>query len=129
MAKKAATKKSTKKTDADLPAALQSKSGAITAYVESHPTAKGKEVIEALKEQGIEVTANYISMVKSKAGLGKKRRGKKGKPGRKTMKSTNGHVEPKAIAAAVLLFKAAGGANGAHAAIKLVESIASDLRK
>ena len=42
------------------------KSAAVRDYLKSHPGAKGKEVADALKAQGIKISANYVSVIKSK---------------------------------------------------------------
>ena len=84
MAKKVASHPKAKPApNSDLPPALQdgpNKSAAIKAYFVDHPQAKNAEVIEALKGQGIEVSTNYVSIIKSKAKTktGKKRGPKPG---------------------------------------------------
>lgn len=132
MAKKTTKKSPPKKAVAgsDLPPALQSKSATIETYLKAHPTAKGSEVVEALKAQGIEISTSYFTVVKSKLGLTKKRR-KKRKTHQPAEAPSNGHVpdQAKAIEAAVHLFKAAGSGNAARAAIKLVENVAGILAK
>jgi hypothetical protein len=42
------------------------KSRAVRAYLKKKPSAKGKEVVEALAAQGISITPNYVSVIKSK---------------------------------------------------------------
>lgn len=46
------------------------KSEAIRSYLEAHPEAKPKEIVEALKAQGIDVTPAFVSTIKSKSGVG-----------------------------------------------------------
>ncbi len=43
-----------------------SKTDAIRAYLATHSDAKNAEVVAALETQGIEVTTNYVSIIKSK---------------------------------------------------------------
>lgn len=44
----------------------QTKGAAVRAYLKSHKKAKSKEVIAALKEQGVDVSPNYVSLIKSR---------------------------------------------------------------
>ena len=50
------------------------KSSAIRAYLGSHKHAMPKEIVAALKEQGIEVSPNMVSMIKAKLGIKKAKR-------------------------------------------------------
>lgn len=50
------------------------KSKAVRDYVKGHRKAKPRQIVAALKEQGIEVSANYVSNIKSTAKR-KKRKG------------------------------------------------------
>ncbi|WP_164101753.1 hypothetical protein [Candidatus Laterigemmans baculatus] len=57
------------------------KSAAIRQYLDSNPEAKPREIVDALKEQGLEVTPAFVSTIKSKSSGGgtsapKKRRGR-----------------------------------------------------
>jgi hypothetical protein len=53
------------------------KTAAVREYLKANPSAKAKDVIEALKAKGIEISANYVSMIKSKT-LAKASRKKSG---------------------------------------------------
>lgn len=56
------------------------KSAAIREYLDNNPEAKPREIVDALKAQGVEVTPAFVSTIKSKSGGGtaapKKRRGR-----------------------------------------------------
>ena len=110
MAKKKSTKATTE------PAAAEpgkpNKSELVRAYMAEHPTAKPKEVAAAVSAQaGIEIGANYVSVVKQnmKAKGGKKGAGKaKGTPGRKAGATpSNGTIG--VLSAADAFVAAAGG--------------------
>jgi RNase P/RNase MRP subunit POP5 len=51
--------------EATRPAAA-TKKRAVRDYLKAHPRAKRSQVVEALKEQGIDVSPNYVSLVKAK---------------------------------------------------------------
>lgn len=57
----------------------QNKSQAIRDYYQSHPNAKPREVVAALKKKGVVVNAQFVSTIRS---VSKKKGGKIGKPGR-----------------------------------------------
>ncbi len=63
-----------------------SKSGAVRAYFEQHPEAGPTEVANALKKQGIEISAAHVSNVKAamkrKAGMNGVATGRRGRRGR-----------------------------------------------
>lgn len=64
------------------------KSEAIRDYYAANPTAKPKEVAEALSKQGISVTPAFVSTIRSTSKT-KKKTGKRGRPaGRKTARKT-----------------------------------------
>ncbi len=69
------------------------KSQAIRDYYNSHPGAKPKEVVAALKKKGIVVNAQFVSTIRS---VSKKKGGKIGRPGRPVgsgKRETNGSGE------------------------------------
>lgn len=78
MAKKATTRKKTRKPRAN------SKSAAVRAYLENKPDAGPTEIAGALKKQGIEISPAHVSNVKAtlkKAGRnGKAVTGRRGRP-------------------------------------------------
>lgn len=68
MAKKTTRRASRKSASSN--GAKPSKAAAVREYLKANPKAKAKEVIEALNAQGISISPNYVSMIKSK-GLAK----------------------------------------------------------
>lgn len=42
------------------------KAAAVRQFLDANPTAKASDVIDSLKSQGIDVSANYVSVIKSK---------------------------------------------------------------
>lgn len=50
------------------------KTAAIKAYLQHNRRAMPKEVVSALKEQGVEVSSNMVSMVKARLGIRRARR-------------------------------------------------------
>ena len=56
------------------PEAKQNKAEAIRSYLKEHPKAKAKAVVEALREQEIEVKEKYVVDVRHKAKKAKKKR-------------------------------------------------------
>lgn len=118
--KKAAPKKAAESTPLDTP----NKREAIKAYLSAHKGAKAAEVIEALKGQGIDVSANYISIVKGELKGGKS---KSKKAAVKKQARGNEHGNGILVAAAAFV-KAAGGITAARNAITIVEEIAAVVR-
>ena len=62
------------------------KSAEIRTYMKQNPKAKPRDVVQALKDKGINVSAQFVSTVKtnSKKGTGTKRRGRPVGSGKKT---------------------------------------------
>lgn len=87
------------------------KSEAIRSYLKANPNAKNKDVIAALKEQGIEVTASSVSVMKR--GTKKKAEGQ----------SEGGAVGLTQIRAAAAFIKQCGGMEQAEQALKAAKSI------
>lgn len=86
------------------------KSAAIRQYLDSNPEAKPREIVDALKAQGLEVTPAFVSTIKSKSGGGtaapKKRRGRPKAAAQAAAKTTT----PRAAAAPAA--KRGGAATG-----------------
>ena len=85
-----------KKEDAD----SANKSQAIRDFFNANPKAKPRQVVAALKEQGHEVTAAYVSTIKS---LDKKKQGKvrrRGRPAGSTNAATAAAAAPSVSSAA-----------------------------
>jgi hypothetical protein len=115
---KTATKRGAKKSE--------NKSAAVRGYLEANPSAKNPEVIEALKALGVDVSPNYVSIIRSQQ---KKRSRKSGTRGRKPAAATsNGHLDVEQLRAAAVLIKACQGIDGARKAIAVAEKIADALR-
>jgi hypothetical protein len=88
-----------KKEDAD----SANKSQAIRDFLTANPKAKPRQVVAALKEQGHDITAAYVSTIKS---LDKKKNGKVGRRGRPA-----GSTKAAAAAAAAVQAGTAGNDN------------------
>lgn len=58
------------------------KSAAIREYLDSNPAAKPREIVDALKAQGVEVTPAFVSTIKSKSGGGAAPKKRRGRPAR-----------------------------------------------
>ena len=58
------------------------KSAAIREYLDSNPAAKPREIVDALKAQGVEVTPAFVSTIKSKSGSGSGPKKRRGRPAR-----------------------------------------------
>jgi len=82
------------------------KSQAIRAYYEANPEAKPKQVVEALAAQGVDVTAAFVSTIKSTS-VNKSAKPAKAKRGPKA--ATTSVKAPKAAAAKPAAAKASGG--------------------
>ena len=78
------------------------KSKAVREYIAAHRKAKPRQIVEAMKAQGIVVTANYASNIKSTM----KRKKRKGGPGKAAAAATNG-VAGRDYLAVIKLLKAA----------------------
>lgn len=63
MAKKV---RSTKSAASSANGAKPNKSAAVREYLAANPTAKAKDVVEALKGKNIRISPNYVSVIKSK---------------------------------------------------------------
>ncbi len=65
------------------------KSAAIREYLDANPAAKPREIVDALKSQGVSVSPAFVSTIKSKAGAEgstvTKRRGRPKGSGRKSV--------------------------------------------
>jgi hypothetical protein len=90
------------------------KTHAVKEYLNAHHQAKPLEVVEALKKDGIEVTANYVATIKSK---GKRRR----KAVKQVVEKTG--IGLPEIKAAISLLKLTNGAAGAREALAAAQEI------
>lgn len=118
------TKKNTAKASADVAQTKVNKSAAIREYLSAHQGAKPKEVVAALKERGIDVSPNVVSIVKAKVKI---------KSARKKRATGDGGPAVQAgqadgLDAALTLYKAAQGRDVPatlvrRAFLKLVETL------
>jgi hypothetical protein len=83
-------------------------------YQIAHPAAPPKQVAEALKEFGI--TPNYVSTIKNKMKLGKRRR-------RAAVGETFANGSAEAIVSAARFIKSCGGLEEAREAFRLAEQV------
>ncbi|MEM6473292.1 MAG: hypothetical protein AAF802_27270 [Planctomycetota bacterium] len=110
-----------------------SKSQAIRDYMDANPTAKPKDVAEALTAKGYDVTPNYVSMIKFQT---KKKSGKTKRRGRPagstskaaaTNKSTVSSSDTVSVDSLIKLkeaVKAVGSIEEARAALTALEKLA-----
>jgi len=85
------------------------KSAAIRDYLAGHKDAKPKEVVAALKEQGIEVSPNVVSIVKAKVKVKSARHGAKRAVAAQEMGAADKTKQAGGLDAALTLYKAAQG--------------------
>ncbi len=102
-----AKKTRTKTTDASVATApvRGGKTAAIKEYMAAHKSAMPKEIVAALKEQGVEVSPNLVSIIRAKMKV-------KGARKNKALAGGSGPVSPSgensaALEAALTLYKAA----------------------
>jgi hypothetical protein len=106
----------------------ETKSTAIRHYLQKHKQAKPKEVVAALRSEGISVSSNMVSLIRAHAGVRKARR--------KAREAVAGHDQEAdakrsraaAMAAALTLYKAArgkktDGADIGQAFLRLVDAL------
>lgn len=96
------------------PAQPVNKTQAVKQYLSAHHKAKPLEVVDALKKEGVEVTAGYVASIKSK---GKRRR----KAVRQVVEKTGMGVAE--IKAAISLLKLTDGMVGAREALAAAQEI------
>jgi len=85
------------------------KSAAIRDYLGAHRDAKPKEVVAALKEQGIDVSPNVVSIVKAKLKVKSARRGAKKATASQEAGAADKTKQAGGLDAALALYKAAQG--------------------
>jgi hypothetical protein len=89
------------------------------------------EIAEILKEQGLQVTGQYVSTIKSNWKKARRRNARKALTMRGTARRTRGGrgaSSAAGIAAALAFVKAAGGLAAAKSALETLEEIRSALR-
>lgn len=85
------------------------KSAAIRDFLATHRDAKPREVVAALKEQGIEVSPNVVSIVKAKVKVKAARRGAKRAAAAQEPGAADKTKQAGGLDAALTLYKAAQG--------------------
>lgn len=91
-----------------------SKSDAIREYMAAHKGAMPKEIVAALKAQGIVVSPNLVSILRAKQKVKSTRKNKKSEAGANSGTSFGGNAA--ALEAALALYKAARAGEGGNAA-------------
>jgi arginine repressor len=97
------------------------KAQAVRDYLKAHPGTANKEIAEALKKQGIKISANHISNIKSKMAVSKGKRKRRSKAA--TAMSTKSGVGVHEIKAAFVLLKQCGGIENAKKALDAAREI------
>jgi hypothetical protein len=98
------------------------KTAEILGCAKSNKGAKPKDISEALKAKGVNVSAGYVSSVLSNAKRNRKKPGRK-----KSAAASNGAVTVDSIIAAAKFIKSAGGIDNAKAALKAAEAVAASV--
>ena len=97
------------------------KSKAIRDYYDSHPDAKPRDVVVALKKKGISVNAQFVSTIRS---VSKKKGGKIGKPGRPVGSGKkNGEVSYASLIKVKQIVDEMGGIQHARSALTALERL------
>lgn len=101
------------------------KSKAIRDALSAHPDKSPSEIAELLKADGINITAQYVSTIKSNAKIKARRpvMGRRGRPARAAAGAGMGTME-----AALALIKAAGGLDQAKNVLSTIEQISQIVR-
>ncbi len=89
------------------------KSQAVRDFLAAHPDARNPEVQAALAKKGIDITPNYVSIIKGQA--------KQAKSPKKA--EVKGDIGVSELRAAMALVKAAGSFEGAAQALAIVKEI------
>ena len=97
------------------------KSQTVREYLKIHPGIANKEVVEALSKQGIKISANHVSNIKSKMAVSKGKRKRRSKAA--TAMSTKSGVDILEIKAAFVLLKQCGGIESAKKALEAAREI------
>ncbi len=120
MAKKKTIKRKTAKRSGG-----PNKAAAVRDYVNVNPRASNDQVVAALEGQGISVTPNYVSVVKSQDRARSRTGGTKTKRGRTGANSAGVGLDE--VKQAASLIRSCGGIEKAKAAIAAAEDVARAL--
>jgi hypothetical protein len=85
------------------------KSAAVREYLDSHKDAKPKEIVAALKEKGIDISPNMVSIVKAKAKVKRAKRQAKEAKASHDSSAVSKAAGAAGLDAALTLYKAAQG--------------------
>jgi hypothetical protein len=85
------------------------KSAAVREYLQTSPGAKPKEIVEALKAKGIDISPNMVSIIKAKAGIKKAKRSAAAAVASNDKTAAAQTSRSNGLEAALLLYKAARG--------------------
>lgn len=113
-----AKKRITRSPDANSDKAKVNKSALVREYLKRHKRARPKEIVAALKEQGIDVSANMVSMLRAQS---KVKRAVREAAEAKASNSSNAGAkltQADGLDAALTLYKAAQGQATASAKLK-----------
>ena len=111
------------KASRQLPHQSTSKSELIRTYFREHPSAKPKEVVQALKEQGQDVSYNLVATIKSKGGMKGHTRRRSISANAPTTSARDGIVLSDSLDAAIVFIRTSGGMEAAKAALARIEEI------
>ena len=97
------------------------KSQTVRDYLKVHPGIANKEIAEALTKQGLKISANHVSNIKSKMAVSKGKRKRRGKAA--TAMSTKSGIGVHEIKAAFGLLKQCGGIENARKSLDAAREI------
>jgi hypothetical protein len=98
------------------------KTAVVKEYLDANPNAGPSEVVAALAEKKINVTANYVSNIKSKSKSGGKRVVRRGRKAASVKASANGSLSGK-LAEAIDLVEKVGGIEKARETLDAVKAL------
>jgi len=107
-------------------AATPSKAEAVREHLRTNPGASNEEVVTALKKQGITITPNYVSVVKSQA-RERERKKQAAQTGSSGQVAAAAGIGLQQIKLAANLIRACGGVKEARMAIDAAEDVARAL--
>jgi arginine repressor len=97
------------------------KSQSVRDLIREHSGISNKEIVEAMKKQGVAISANHVANIRSKMALSKGKRKRRGKAAKAVAAKTG--IDILEIKAAFALLKHCGGLQGANAALKAAVEI------
>lgn len=101
------------------------KTRAVKEYLAAHRKAKPKEIVAALKEQGIEVSSHLVSLIKAKSKVRKATRQAKEAAADHTPTAVAKGAKAAGLDAALTLYKAASTAHGDVSSSKIRQAFLS----